>query len=96
MHMYVDVILIIMMMTIMIIMIIMIIIMIIITIMIQCTYYRSHENVWNSNSISKHVFKLHIYQQILVSNRRHWYATGYNKMSCSFVFQIYIPFIMIT
>ena len=60
MHMYVDVIMIIIMMTIMIIMIIMIIIMIIITIMIQCTYYRSHENVWNSNSISKHVFKLHI------------------------------------
>lgn len=77
MHMYVDVIMIIIMMTIM---IIMIIIMIIITIMIQCTYYRSHENVWNSNSISKHVFKLHIYQQTLVSNRRHWYATCYNKM----------------
>ena len=69
MHMYVDVIMIIIMMTIMIIMIIMIIIMIMIMIMIQCTYYRSHENVWNSNSISKHVFKVHIYQQILVSNR---------------------------
>ena len=68
MHMYVDVIMIIIMMTIMIIMIMMIIIMIIIMIMIQCTYYRSHENVWNSNSISKHVFKLHIYQQSLVSN----------------------------
>ena len=80
MHMYVDVIMIIIMMTIMIIMIIMIIIMIIITIMMQCTYYRSHENVLNSNSISKHVFKLYINQQTLVSNRRHWYATCYNKM----------------